>query len=224
MNAPTPINLLYRFGLFVVGNVVLAAGIVVSIKNPWGASAWDAFHVGLALRSGLSLGTAIILVSLAVLLISFLLGGGWTIRLGTLLNGVLIGPLVDLYGSYGLPPDPEGILWGCAYLFGGIFLLALGSVLYVRAGLGAGPRDGLTLTASQRAGLTIGRSKAGLEITVALCGWALGGPVGIGTVIISAGTGPACDLLFWLMGRGWLPDRVHIPGDRPRDREVGQSR
>lgn len=195
---------------FLAGSMILAGGIVLTVKNPWGPAPWDALHLAVAMRTGLSLGQANIATSVALLGVSLLLGGGWSIRWGTLLNIVLIGLFIDLYIALGLPdvqPGPLGLL----YLTGGIFCLSLGSVLYTRAGYGAGPRDGLTLVLSQRVPFTVGRVRLALDLLAAATGSALGGPLGPATVAVVLGTGPTTDLIFRILGRGRLPNTVRIP-------------
>jgi len=197
---------------------VLAAGIVMVVQNPWGAVAWDVFHLGLARQLGLSLGTVTILVSLVVVALSWALGGGWTIRIGTLLNTFLAGFFIDLYMYLGVFPEPSGLLWGVGYLLGGVAVLALGTVLYLRAGLGAGARDGLMLVLSWRTGLSPGQVRVAIEVTVTLLGWILGGPLGVGTVVAALVTGPMADLFFRLLGRGALDEQAPKVPPRPRER------
>lgn len=199
-----------RYIEFVAGSMILAAGIVLTVKNPWGPSPWDALHLAVAMRAGVSLGQANIITSVALLGVSLLLGGRWSIRWGTLINIVLIGFAIDLYIALGIPDARPGLM-GILYLAGGIFCLSLGSVLYTRAGFGAGPRDGLCLVLSQRLPFTVGRVRLGLEVLAATTGSALGGPLGLATVAITMGTGPTTDLIFRFLGRGRLPSTVRIP-------------
>lgn len=210
-----------RLGTFVAGMAVLSAGILLVVKSPWGASAWDVFHLGIAGRAGLSLGTVIILVSVAVVLLTLALGGAWAVRLGTLLNTVLAGAFVDLYELFHIFPEPVGWLWGGGYLVAGILAMSFGMVLYLRTGLGAGARDGLMLVLSQRTRLTAGQAKVAIEVSVAAVGWLLGGPLGVGSVVVAVAAGPCSDLFFRLLGPGALGDRVRIsrsPGGTPPHR------
>lgn len=215
-----------RLAGFVLGMAILSAGILLLVRNPWGAASWDVFHLGVVTQTGLTLGTVIILVSAALVLITLVLGGGWTVRPGTVANAVLAGVFVDLYDHLGMVPEPSGWLWGAGYLIGGVVAMALGMVLYLRAGFGAGARDGLMLAVSQRARLSPGRARMAIEVTVVLLGWLLGGPLGPATVIAAVATGPVSDLFFRILGAGALAGRVRVPGERraapsaPRQQEV----
>jgi uncharacterized membrane protein YczE len=86
----------------------------------------------------------------------------------------------------------------------GIGLVAVGSALYIGAGLGSGPRDSLMLAVSARTRLRVGLVRTLLEASVLACGWLLGGAAGIGTVLFVVGIGPAVELAFRLL-------RVQVP-------------
>lgn len=206
MNPQTKAWLARAFG-FTCGNFILAAGIFLTVRNPWGPAPWDSLHLAVTKMSGLSLGTAIISVSLSLFLVTFLLGGGWSIRVGTIINTLVIGVAVDFYRWV----FAAMVLPDLVYLFGGIFCISLGTVLYTRAGFGAGARDGVTLVLSQRLPITAGRIRLIMEALVAVIGWLLGGPLGPATAVIVLTTGPLCDLIFRVIGRGQLPADVRIP-------------
>src|SRR5690606_5615652 len=71
----------------------------------------------------------------------------------------------------------------------GITISGYGVGLYVSPRIGAGPRDSLMLILVEKTGLSITVVRAGIEVTVALVGWLLGGPVGVGTVAVALLTG-----------------------------------
>lgn len=206
-------GIIARIGGLVGGSSLLGLGVVLTVKAGLGPAPWDVLHLAFASRTGLSLGRVSIGTSVALLLVTLLLRGGWTIRWGTLVNTLVVGSSIDLYLRLGVP-DMGSVAGQLLFLGAGMFFIALGSVVYTRAGLGAGARDGLTLTLSQRLPLTVGRVRLAVEILVTLTGWLLGGPVGIGTALIALGTGPIADRLFRLLGRGQLPSTVRIPESR----------
>ena len=95
-----------------------------------------------------------------------------------------------------LTPDTvESLAIRWTMLLGGILMVAIGSGFYIGAGLGPGPRDGL-MTGIARRGVNIGFARFGIEISVLVIGWILGGTVGIGTVLFAFGMGPLIALLL----------------------------
>ncbi len=175
-----------RIGQLLPGLALFGIGIALMVRADLGLSPWQVFHQGVAERSGLAMGTVVIATGIIVLL-------GWVplrerFGLGTILNVALIGNVLNV--TLLLLPDTFGSLplrW--LAMFGGITLIGVGSGFYIGAGMGPGPRDGL-MTGLARRGLHIGKVRAGLEITVLVAGWLLGGTVGVGTVAFAALIGP----------------------------------
>lgn len=185
----------------VVGLFLFAVGIVLQLQSELGLSPWDVLNQGLSEQTPLSFGAANIVVALLVLVTAWALGA--RIGIGTVANAILIGAFIDAL----LALDAVGSLAGhglavrIALLVGGIALVALGSVLYIGADLGAGPRDSLMLVGARRTGVRIGGVRAVLEIGAAAAGLALGGTVGVGTLVFAFGIGPAVEAAFLLLVR-----------------------
>ena len=180
------------------GLVLCGVGIALMVDANLGLSPWDVLHQGISERTGIPIGTVGILVGIPVLL-------AWVplkerLGVGTLLNVVTIGLTIDAMLAV-LPDDPATPLrW--AYLLVGAVLLGPGGGLYIGVGLGAGPRDGL-MTALAARGFSIRRVRTGMELTVLVLGWLLGGSVGIGTVLFAVTIGP--NIHYWL-------ERLTLPG------------
>src|ERR1700677_1823009 len=150
-----------------------------------GVDPWDVLHQGLARRIGLQTGTWSIIVGAAVLLL-------WVpLRqrpgIGTLCNVVTIGAVMDLVLA--VVPAPHSLPVQVPLRAGGVVLNGVATGLYIGAGLGPGPRDGL-MTGIAARGHSIRVVRTGIEAIVLLAGWLLGGSVGIGTVLYAVGIGP----------------------------------
>lgn len=175
-----------------VGLVLFGAGIAFTAISELGLSPWDVFAQGIARRSAIGLGAAGIIVGAAVLLLWIPLKE--RPGLGTILNVAVIGVVTDLT-LYVFPDEAGSTAWRWTALLGGIALIGLGTGLYIGAGLGPGPRDGL-MTALARRGISIRRARTSIEVAVLAVGWLLGGTVGIGTVVFALGVGPAVHYSF----------------------------
>ncbi len=175
-----------RLGQLLPGLVLFGFGIALMVRADLGLSPWQVFHQGVSERADLAMGTVVILTGIVVLLAWIPLRERF--GLGTVLNVALIGNVLNL--TLQLLPDSFGSLparW--LAMLGGVTLIGIGSGLYIGAGMGPGPRDGL-MTGLARRGLHIGAVRAGLEISVLIVGWMLGGTVGAGTVAFAALIGP----------------------------------
>lgn len=164
-----------------------AVAIALMIRSELGLGPWDAFHVGLHRLTGMSIGVASIVTGLVIVAGTRFLG----VRpgVGTLANMVLIGAFLDLL----LPwiPSAPGWGWGLAYHLPGIALVGVATGLYIAAGLGMGPRDGLMIAVSERTGWAVRRVRTLIEMSALAAGWAMGGTIGVGTVLFTLTVGPS---------------------------------
>ena len=156
------------------------------MRSQLGLDPWDVFHQGVSHHVDLAIGTVVIVVGALVLLLWIPLRQRPGV--GTVSNVVIVG--VSLNVSLELLPA-GGPLWVRSIeLVGGIVLLALATGMYIGAHLGPGPRDGLMTGLARRTGRSIRLTRTGLELTVLVVGWLLGGTVGIGTALFALTIGP----------------------------------
>lgn len=178
-------SFLVRLARCGAGLAVFGAGIAAIIDADLGAAPWDVFHQGVAERTGVAVGTVIVITGLALLLLWIPLRQRPGI--GTLLNAVEIGLVVNLLEP--ALPAPASVPAQVLYLAVGLIAMGIGSGLYIGAGLGPGPRDGLMMGLSQR-GISVRLARTVIEATVLVAGLLLGGTVGVGTVAFTLGIGP----------------------------------
>lgn len=150
-----------------------------------GVDPWDVLQQGLSRRLGLGVGTWAIIVGAAVLLLWIPLHQ--RPGLGTASNVIVVGAVIDLVLA--LVPAPHGLLLRSAVLVVGVLLNGVATGAYIGAGLGPGPRDGL-MTGLAARGLSLRVVRTCIELTVLVIGWALGGSVGVGTVLYALAIGP----------------------------------
>lgn len=170
----------------------LAAGLVLYgatagmiVLAQLGLDPWDVLHQGLARTFGLGIGTWAIIVSLAVLLLWIPLGQRPGI--GTVSNALVVGAVIDLLLALAHPPH---VLWArLVLLAGGVLGNGLATGLYIGAGLGPGPRDGLSVGIAGR-GHSMRVVRTSVEATVLVTGVILGGTIGIGTLTYALLIGP----------------------------------
>lgn len=199
---PAAAELRRRLPRLLAGLVLFGLGAAAMVAADLGLGPWDVLHQGLSRRSGVPIGTVGILVGLLVL-------AGWVplrerLGIGTVLNVLVIGAVVDL--TLLVLATPVGLPGRVALMLAGPPLFGIGSALYIGAGLGPGPRDGL-MTGLAKRGWRIGVARTAIEITVLVVGFALGGTAGIGTLLFAFSIGP---LVHW-----WLP-RCALPPLPPR--------
>jgi uncharacterized protein len=186
-----------RFIRMMLGLFVFAVGIVMTVNANIGLAPWDVFHQGLSTVLGITFGQAGILVGVAIVVINFFTGEkiGW----GTLGNMVFIGLFIDLLMFNNLIPQMQVFIFGVIQMMAGLFVIGLASYLYIGAGLGCGPRDGLMVALLKRSNRSVSLIRGVIEGGALICGWLLGGSAGVGTVITALMTGPVVGLTFRIL-------------------------
>ena len=178
-------RLVQRIVRCVVGLALFGFGISCFIAADLGLAPWDIFHQGLERKTGISIGIIIVITGVLILLLWIPLRE--RMGLGTLLNAIEIGLVVLLVADH--LPEPDHLVWQVALMLLGLVAVGLGSGMYIGAGLGSGPRDGLMLGLSKR-GISVRIARTAIEMTVLVLGLLLGGTVGVGTVAFTFGIGP----------------------------------
>ena len=160
-----------------VGLGLYGLSTAMFIRSDLGVDPWDVFHLGVGIQLGMTIGTVIIVTGAAVLLL-------WIpIRqmpgLGTVSNVIVLGLAADAT---------------LAFLVSGIVLNAIATSMYIGAGFGPGPRDGLMTGIHARLGWSIRSVRTSIEVAVLLIGCVLGGTFGVGTVLYALTIGPLIQL------------------------------
>ena len=188
---PPRVELWRRLPRLMGGLVLFGVAIGCLVRADLGLPPWDVLHQGVAERTGLAIGTASIVVGVAVLLLWIPLRE--RVGIGTVANALIIGLVID--ATMAVLDTPASMAARIGLLVFGIVLFGPGSGLYIGAGLGPGPRDGL-MTAIARRGRSVRAVRTAIELTVLAIGFALGGSVGIGTVLFAVTVGPNVHLFL----------------------------
>lgn len=175
-------NSLVRLYLGLVG---YGTSLALMVRARLGLAPWDVLHQGIARHLHVQIGWVVIGMSAVVLL-------GWIPLhqrpgFGTLNNLVLIGLVTNLVLDLMPTPGPLGARVGL--LGAGVLLNGVSTGLYIGAGLGPGPRDGL-MTGIAARGYSLRVVRTAIELTVLVIGFFLGGSVGIGTFVYAVAIGP----------------------------------
>jgi len=198
----------------------------LTLEAKLGLASWTVLQQAVATRTGLTYGHATQAVGLLVILISLALGIRPT--LATILNMYFVGFFVDLIRSFAVWPSHPALTVRLAFLLSGVLIQGFGVGMYVSADLGAGPRDNLMLGIVRRTHWRVRVVRTSMELGVLVLGWALGGPVGLGTLAIAFLIGPSVEAALRLFRRAesWRGMRqiIHVPASAraglPQDRHA----
>jgi uncharacterized membrane protein YczE len=188
--APPRRRLIRRLTQLYAGLVLYGVSASFLLLAGLGNDPWDVLHQGLARNTGIGTGMWVCIVGAVVLL-------GWIpLRqkpgLGTVSNVIVIGVAVAAMLA-AFPPAHDDAL-RVALLLSGVLLNGVATGMYIGANFGPGPRDGL-MTGLAARGHSLRAVRTGIELTVLATGAALGGTVGVGTVVYALAIGPLAHVL-----------------------------
>ncbi|MDF9867765.1 putative membrane protein YczE [Bacilli bacterium PM5-3] len=177
-----------------LGFLIIAIGISMCALSNIGLAPWDVLAEGLSKTFDIPFGRAGIYVGIGVIIISLFIKVYPGV--GTILNIVFIGVFIDLIMPY--IPAPQNM--GIAIIMNviGVILMSLGTVMYLYANIGAGPRDSMLLGLVNRLKVDTTFVKPTIEAIVLIMGFFLGGTFGIGTFISLFLMGYCMDIFFAL--------------------------
>jgi uncharacterized membrane protein YczE len=189
----TAVELRRRLPRLLLGLVLCGFGIALMVAGDLGLGPWDVLHQGISTRTGIPIGRVTIAVGALVMLLWLPLRE--RPGLGSVLNVVLIGVVLDLTLLW--LGTPVSLALRAAMMLSGPVIFGIGTGLYIGAGLGPGPRDGV-MTGLARRGLPVAGVRTAIELTALGGGWLLGGTAGVGTLVFAFGVGP---VVHWALPR-----------------------
>lgn len=172
------------------GLVLYGVSTAMFVRANLGADPWNVFHLGVARIFSLNIGMVMIGVGALVLLLWIPLRQ--KPGLGTISNVIVLGLAAD--AALALMPPIESLVARSFLLFAAILVNAIATGMYIGAGFGSGPRDGLMTGINARTGWSVRSVRTAIELTVLLAGWLMGGTFGVGTVLYALAIGPLIQL------------------------------
>ena len=186
-------SLIAALGLFTFG-----IGVYVSIQANIGVAPWDTFYLGISNTFGFKYGNISVAASFIILAMDLMLGE--RIGIGSIFDAIIVGKTVDLLNYIDPLPKQDSFMMGIVYMIVALFIMGFSQYLYMTASLCCGPRDSMLVAFGKRLKhIPIGAVSIMIMLVVLFMGWKLGGPIGIGTIIATLGTGPAMQFAFTVM-------------------------
>ena len=188
-------SIILGWGQIVAGLFVFALGVHLTIFANIGLAPWDCLGMGIARHTPMNYGISMTVMAVIILGIDLLLKE--RIGFGTVIDALLTGNFVQLFNNINPFPLNSNLWTGIPIMLGGFVFMALGMAVYMKSEQGCGPRDALLVGLGKRMPkIPIGIVEIILWGTVLLAGWALGGPVGIGTLISTFGAGIVMQIVY----------------------------
>lgn len=188
-------NYLKRITKILGALFLCALGSYMGIQANVGLAPWECFQTGVMYKTGFLYGNIVVSVGLIVIMLDLILKE--KIGLGTICNAMFIGKFIDFFNYIDLIPQLDNFALGVCLLFAGQVVLSIGTCLYIKEGMGAGPRDSFMVAIGRRLNkFPIGAVRWIIEITVIFLGWLMGAKVGVGTLISVCGMSTIMEYTF----------------------------
>lgn len=192
-----------RVVLLLIGLWIAHLGVTLFLQTNLGSDPFNVFVQGLFRAiprpewAGMTHGRVHLLVSLLIMVVLLVVDRSY-VGIGTVLCMALGGPIIDVYTLWLAPFLNETLPLAVRVpmLAVGCVILAFGMTIVIRSQAGTGPNDLVAVVLSDKSGKPFGPVRIGVDLTFALVGFALGGVVGIGTIICAFLVGPAAQLFF----------------------------
>jgi uncharacterized protein len=166
----------FRYFLYFGGLICFGLGSALAVKVKFlGLHPWDVLNVALFQHFGLSIGTWSVISGFFLISFSLIFNRKY-VNIGTFLNALLIGPIMDFFLWTDILPNATHTWVDYLILLSGIIITGIGGGMYVAGGIGAGPRDGFMLFISDKTRLTVSQARMVVESLVLIIGFLLGGP------------------------------------------------
>lgn len=191
-----------RFFVTFFGLVFAAYGVGLTVTAKLGVSPWDVFGQGVALKMTQILGTQVMMGTITMVTAAMVIVVDILLRekigVATIVDVLVFGPALNFFLRHNMLPVPQGFGTRLFCTVLGFAVWSLGIAIYMKAHLGAGPKDGLFVAFAKRK-IPVALAKNSIEAVVCLIGWLLGGTVGIGTLICVFAMGSMIDFFFRLL-------------------------
>lgn len=179
-----------------LGFFLVALGVVMMLNANIGVASWDVLNQGIVTKVPITLGQSNIIVGAILLAVNWYFKEkiGWS----SVANMIFVGVFMDLILSSNLVPMGYGGIASFFMICLGVFVMGIGTYYYLSVGLGTGPKEGLMVALTKKTSKSVTFIRNSIEICVSIIGYAMGGFVGVGTIIISLTTGYFMELAFKL--------------------------
>ena len=175
-----------RIGIYLIGLAINALGIALIIFSTVGAGAWDTVAIGLNHSWGLTIGICTVIIQVLVVLAIGIIDRKrlqYESIIAIIIRSIFLDAWIYLvFNHINLAASWE-IQW--LYFIFGIISMGIGIGIYMEAHFPKSPIDGLMLAIHNRFKWSINTSRIVVELSGAVMGFILGGPVGLGTLIIA---------------------------------------
>lgn len=195
--------------ILMIGLVIAHFGVTLFLLAELGTDPFNVFVQGIFRTLGRLTGRAFLthgrthMVLCFIIIISLLFIDKSYVRIGTILCMIFGGPIIDIFNAL-LGPLFSGEISLAARIVVnavGCIILAYGMTIVIKSEAGTGPNDLVAIVLADKLKKKFSLVRIIVDLFFALAGFALGGTLGLGTVICAFLVGPAAGVFLPINGR-----------------------
>ena len=189
-----------RYLAFLLGLAALALGVALAVQSNLGASAYDSINFAVAGKLNLSVSMAISISSIVLIVIASIIRRKRP-RIATFVTGLIMGLLIDFWVSIVQNINVDSLIMQIVIFVAALVLMGVGIAAYVISKLPPSPLDDLLVALDGATKISMGKIKIGIDITCMIVAFLLGGPIGVGTILMALLLGPTINFFYKLMDK-----------------------
>jgi len=193
----------YKYIKYLIGAIILALGITLSLLSNVGAGAFDALNFSISKLLSISVGTAMYLTIFTIFTLAMILKPRVSYIFGFLLS-LMTGFWIDVWMR--IIPGVNGLLGGIIFFAIALILLPLGIALMIKSKMPLSPMDTLMLIMAEKTKKSISMMKTLMEVSFVILALIFGyyagigiGSISIGTVVLTFSIGPLIQIFLKLV-------------------------
>ncbi|MDO4535225.1 MAG: DUF6198 family protein [Clostridium perfringens] len=195
-----------RYVAFLLGLAALALGVALAVQSNLGASAYDSINFAVAGKLNLSVSMAISVSSIVLIIISSIVRRKRP-RISTFITGLIMGLLIDFWVAIVGNINVDSLIMQIVVFVAALILMGVGIAAYVISKLPPSPLDDLLVAIDGATKISMGKIKIFIDVTCMVIAFVLGGPIGVGTILMALLLGPTINFFYKLM------DKYNIVGN-----------
>ena len=190
-----------RVILLLVGLTVAHLGVTLFLQADLGSDPFNVMIQGLfrflPWPAFMTHGNVHVGVSFLIILVLLVVDRSY-IRIGTLLCMVLGGPIIDIFMLVLAPVihNQSPMILRLLSLVAGCVILAFGMTIVIKSNAGTGPNDLVAVVISDKTRRKFGTVRIIVDVCFAAVGFALGGTLGLGTIVCACLVGPTAQIVM----------------------------
>lgn len=189
-----------RYLAFILGLASLALGVALAVESNLGASAYDSINFAVAGKLNLTVSVAISVSSIILIIISSIVRREKP-RISTFVTGLIMGVLIDFWVIIVENINVNSLIIQIIVFVFALIFMGVGIAAYVISKLPPSPLDDLLVALDQSTNISMGKIKIFIDVTCMIIAFLLGGPIGIGTILMALLLGPTINFFYKLMNK-----------------------